>query len=154
MRVLVDLPQALAATLRSGGKARVLVDGQSVAPAKFLLHPAADPRTSTIRARLDMPEGTPGLYPGQFVPVVVSLGETERLMIPESALVRRSEVTGVYVLREGRPELRQLRLGHRLGEAVEVLSGLAAGERVALDPVAADRLLVRGLRGGEGRDAH
>jgi len=38
--------------------------------------------------------------------------------------------------------LRQLRLGHRHGDAIDVLAGLAAGEHVASDPVAAAHWLV------------
>jgi multidrug efflux pump subunit AcrA (membrane-fusion protein) len=33
--------------------------------------------------------------------------------------------------------LRQIRTGHRIGDRIEVLAGLKAGERVALDPVKA-----------------
>jgi multidrug efflux pump subunit AcrA (membrane-fusion protein) len=44
----------------------------------------------------------------------------------------------VYVVDEGgQVRLRQVRLGRRLGDEFEVLSGLAAGERIAADPVAA-----------------
>src|SRR3546814_15953581 len=65
------------------------------------------------------------------------IGAAERLLVPLSALVRRSEIAGVYVLGEHGPQLRQVRLGHRYGERVEVLAGLSAGERIALDPNAA-----------------
>jgi len=62
--------------------------------------------------------------------------------VPMSAIVRRAELTGLYVLdAEGRPLLRQVRLGRSDGERVEVLSGLAAGERVAAEPQAAARLV-------------
>jgi multidrug efflux pump subunit AcrA (membrane-fusion protein) len=47
----------------------------------------------------------------------------------------------VYVLADDtRPLLRQVRLGPPSGDRVEVLSGLRAGERVALDPQAAARV--------------
>jgi membrane fusion protein, multidrug efflux system len=61
--------------------------------------------------------------------------------VPSEALVRRSELVGVYVIgHDGKPALRQVRPGRSVGSQVEVLSGVAAGERVALDPQAAARL--------------
>ena len=58
--------------------------------------------------------------------------------MPTDALVRRSEVTGVYVVdRNERVRLRQVRVGNRFDDRIEVLAGLAEGERIALDPVAA-----------------
>jgi multidrug efflux pump subunit AcrA (membrane-fusion protein) len=65
---------------------------------------------------------------------------TPRLYVPAQAVVRRAEMTGVYVLDpNGHPILRQVRLGRAVGDSVEVLSGVSAGERVALDPQAAAR---------------
>jgi membrane fusion protein, multidrug efflux system len=50
-------------------------------------------------------------------------------------------MTGVYVISaDGMPVLRQVRLGRAEGDRVEVLSGVAPGERVALDPLAAARV--------------
>jgi multidrug efflux pump subunit AcrA (membrane-fusion protein) len=61
--------------------------------------------------------------------------------VPGNAVIRRAEVTAVYVVAaDGRRSLRQVRVGPVSGERVEVLSGLSAGERVALDPQAAARL--------------
>lgn len=52
------------------------------------------------------------------------------------AVVERSEVTGVYVLdSHGQATLRYVRPGHRFGDKLEILAGLAAGERIALDPI-------------------
>jgi multidrug efflux pump subunit AcrA (membrane-fusion protein) len=70
-----------------------------------------------------------------------SVGVTTRLSVPASAVVRRSELNAVYVLgADGRPLLRQVRLGPPSGDRVEVLAGLGEGERVALDPQAAARV--------------
>ena len=62
------------------------------------------------------------------------------LTVAVSAIVRRAEMTGVYVLDPaGKPVLRQVRLGRSEGGQVEVLSGLMPGERVVSDPQAAAR---------------
>jgi multidrug efflux pump subunit AcrA (membrane-fusion protein) len=63
------------------------------------------------------------------------------VQVPLVAIVRRAEMTGVYVVSaEGRPVLRQVRLGRIEGDQVEILSGLMPGERVASDPQAAARV--------------
>ena len=73
-----------------------------------------------------------------YVKVGLVIGEADRLLIPVSAVIERSEVTGVYVIdARGLVSLRYVRPGHRFGEQLEILAGLAAGERIALDPVAA-----------------
>jgi multidrug efflux pump subunit AcrA (membrane-fusion protein) len=58
--------------------------------------------------------------------------------MPLAAVVRRAELTAVYVVdAQGKPTLRQVRLGRSQGERVEVLSGLREGERIATNPQAA-----------------
>ena len=64
-----------------------------------------------------------------------------RLFVPSQALVRRAELAAVYVIGgDGKPMLHQVRPGRSEGPRVEILSGVAAGERVALDPQAAARI--------------
>ena len=88
--------------------------------------------------RLDLPQGQFALYPGMFVKVAIVVGQSHRLMVPTSALIRRSEVTGVYVVDDaGNVRMRQVRAGGAFGERTEILSGLRAGEVVAEDPVSA-----------------
>jgi multidrug efflux pump subunit AcrA (membrane-fusion protein) len=102
--------------------------------------PAIDPLTHSIEVRAELPAGT-ALQPGQFASLFLPLRETSsQLRIPMSAVLRRSEVIGVYVVAaDGAAHLRQVRLGAVIGDSVIVLSGLQSGERVALDPVAAGR---------------
>jgi len=98
--------------------------------------------SNTFRARLELPENATDLYPGMFVKAGFVVGEAERLLVPATALVERSEVTAVYVLDpSGRSSLRQVRVGDHFGTAVEILAGLAPGERVATQPLAAMKLL-------------
>jgi hypothetical protein len=75
-----------------------------------------------------------------WLPAAAS-GAVGRLFVPSSSIVRRAEMNLVYVVdAKGMPMLRMVRMGRVQGDSVEVLSGVSAGERVALDPQAAARL--------------
>ena len=129
--------------------AAVYADGRRIESAGITIFPAAQPETNTFRARIDLPKGVQGLAPGMFVKVGLIVGESERMLVPRAAVIQRSEMRGVYVVGpDGRVSLRQVRLGRARGEQVEVLAGLADGERVALDPVAA------GLRARQPATSH
>jgi RND family efflux transporter MFP subunit len=142
LRVTVAIPQSLVAQVRKLGKAAVYVDGRRIEATQVTIFPEADPATNTVRARVELPPDAGDLYPGMFVKVGLVTGEGARMMVPASAVVRRSEVTAVYVVDgDGRVSLRQVRLGGAHGDRLEILAGLGAGERVALDPVAALRTL-------------
>jgi len=84
-----------------------------------------------------LPDGSATIYPGMFVKVGFVVGETKRLLVPSEAVVRRSELSAVYVISDDKVTLRQVRLGRRYGESQEVLAGLSEGERVAANPVMA-----------------
>lgn len=137
LRVVVDLPQSVAAEVREEPQAFILTDEGRIEAAGVTLFPTADPVTNTFRVRLELPEGQFGLYPGMFVKAAFLVGQSERLLIPTRTILQRSEVTGVYVVTPGGIRLRQIRTGQSFDAHTEVLSGLVAGESVALDPVRA-----------------
>ena len=142
MRAVVDMPQQRLGGLVGGQlKARVELpeSGRWFDAARVTVLPAADPRTHTVRVRVDLPANTAGLVPGMFARVHFSIGESSRIAVPVAAILRRGELTGVYVADgKGGYALRQIRAGEVLADgSVEVLAGLVGGEEVALDPVQA-----------------
>jgi membrane fusion protein, multidrug efflux system len=138
VRVVVDVPQSMLAPIRAIGKAKVYVgDGEPIAAESLTFFPVADAATNTFRVRASLPAAGVTLYPGTFVKIGFVVGETQRLMLPANAVVQRSELTAVYVVGEEAVTLRQVRVGRRYGDKVEVLAGLEAQEAVAADPVAA-----------------
>ena len=151
MRVTAALPQSVAGALQAGALPRIELPGLSAAsatpqPVRAQLLPVVDAATHTVQLRADLPAGLPGVVPGLYarvwLPVPVTTGAPATLAVPRSAVVRRAELTALYVLDPaGVPALRQVRLGRSQGDRVEVLAGLAAGERVATDPQAAARAL-------------
>lgn len=145
LRIKAAIPQTVAARLGAGMPLQGEVPGvaAAIAPVRWQLLPAVDPATHTLELRLDLPPALPGAVPGMFARAwlpVAGAGEG-RLYVPARAVLRRAELTAVYVVgADGKPLLRQVRLGRADGERVEILSGVAAGERVALDPQQAARL--------------
>jgi len=141
LRVVATVPQTEVAAIQAGGKARIEVPslGRWVDVKTMTIVPAADPRTHTTRIRLELPAEVRGVYPGVYARAHFVIGKAPRLLVPRAAVVRRSEVTAVYVVDEqGRARMRQVRLGSAGDEtSVEVLAGLKQGERVALEPIKA-----------------
>lgn len=151
LRVNVQVPQSAVDAIRRFHAADVLLDpggAKRVSAARITVFPYADPDTHTFSVRLDLPAQETGLYPGMTVKTAFTIGEAQRLLVPESALLQRSEVSGVYVVADAGVSLRQVRLGHRYGDRVEVLAGLESGERIATDPNAAAQYLAR-VQGGK-----
>lgn len=150
LRVNVQVPQSAVDAIRRFHAAEVLLDGdgaRGVAASSVSVFPYADPHTHSFNVRLQLPGGDNGLYPGMTVKVAFASGEAKRLRLPASALVQRGELTGVYVLGEHGVALRQLRLGRRHADRVDVVAGLDDGERIATDPAAATRWLAEHQRG-------
>jgi len=141
LRAVAEVPQAYVGIVRELGQARVILphEGKSLEGVAINVSPYADPNSHTFRVRVDLPEGEHGVYPGMYAEVGFSIGEMTRLLVPGEAVAYRSEVTAVYVV-DGRGGIafRQIRVGRSLPDGtVEVLAGLSADERIALDPVAA-----------------
>jgi RND family efflux transporter MFP subunit len=140
LRVTATLPQAVLARAKLDAPVKIEVPTleRLFTARKVTVIPVADTRTHTTRVRLDLPEAS-GLMPGQYARASLVTGRTRALAMPQAAVLRRGEVTAVYVLdSKGNAQLRQVRLGETAGDGlVEVLAGLSAGERVALEPVRA-----------------
>lgn len=151
LRAIAEVPQRHINSIRKIGRARVILptqDNFSVDSTKLTISPYADPTSHTFNVRVDLPEGQHGVYPGMFAKVAFVTGEEERLLIPVQAVVHRSEVTGVYVIDDKNINFRQIRVGRKLaGDKQEVLAGLDAGEKVALDPIRAG-VMLKEMRAG------
>jgi hypothetical protein len=148
LRVSATVPETAAQRLRQASPERPSVElpgsATRLAPVRVDVLPAVDPATHTVTVRLELPAGTvaaPGACARVWLPAGTAAGDPARAWVPARALVQRAELKAVYVVgANGQPSLRQVRVGSARGDQVEILAGLAVGERIALDPQAAARV--------------
>jgi len=140
MRVIATLSQSSLRDVKLEMPVQVEVPAakRRLTAKQVTLVPLVDSRTHTASLRLELGDAA-GLLPGQFARAYFTTGVARKLVIPASAVLRRSEVTAVYVLTAGgQPQLRQIRVGDASVDGhVEVLAGLHEGERIAQEPIKA-----------------
>lgn len=121
---LVKLGQPVSVTLP-------FVPGQRFEGSVGYIHPRLDTQTRTVRVRvvLDNPDLT--LRPGMYADVQIDVDLGERLVIPQEAVIYSGTRRLVFVdLGEGRLQPKDVEVGVRAAGMIEVLDGLAEGERV------------------------
>lgn len=130
-RVRVEIPESKLGKIAVGDPVQVEIPSRGETfPARIsAVEPAADPGSRSFEAKADLPPEA-DLPSGLFARVTFPGRERPALLVPASALVERGQLTGVYVARDGVLSYRLVRTGRTVGDRVEVLSGLKAGETV------------------------
>lgn len=96
--------------------------------------PSVDASTRTALLKVGLPED-PGLRPGLFGRARIPVGQQPGISLPSTAVQRIGQVERVWVVTaQGETSMRLVRTGRSFGERIEILSGLAAGERVVAAP--------------------
>lgn len=132
--VQTEVAGDLYAALSPGDEATVLIDGQDkpVTGTIYTLVGAANPKTRTHTVKLSLPSIS-GVNTGTFARVSFTRGERQTVMVPESALVVRTGVEGVFVVRDGKAYFTMVRTGMKLNGQVEIQAGLDLGEKIVVD---------------------
>lgn len=144
IRAVVQVPVSRTGLANAAGAVDVLMPNtngaaQWIRPVSRSTVPTADPVSQTIEWRLELPpETAKTLLPGQQVRVRFTGSQADRMVVPMAAVLRRGELTALYVISGSGFVLKAVRLGTEHGvDGVEVVAGLADGDQVALDPVKA-----------------
>lgn len=130
LSVQTEVSQDLYAELKVGDTAMVKVDGQQkILEAEiYSLVSAANPKTRGHNLKLSLPEVN-NVNSGTFARIEFKRGERQTLLIPESALVNRSGIEGVFVVgADNRVQFRMVRIGMKQNGQYEVQAGLDIDE--------------------------
>lgn len=134
LRLEADVPEALLDKVRLGQSLTVHIPAAQLTLQGVVseITPVADPRTRTFPVKVDLPPGA-GLRSGLFGRLFVPVAEVEAIRVPARAIHLRGQMELAYVVHEQRATLRLVKTGKRLGDEVEVVSGLAPGELLVIE---------------------
>ena len=134
LRLEADVPEAVVGKLALGDKLPVRISALETELEGVIseIAPAADPGSRTFLVKLDLPPTT-GLRAGQFGRVGMPVGETSSLRVPAAAVVQRGQMEIVFIVRDGKAQLRLVKTGKRVGNEVELVSGVSAGEKIVAE---------------------
>jgi len=137
LRLEADVPEAVVGRLKLGDKLPVRISAleSGLEGVVSEIAPAADPNSRTFLVKLDL-RGTPGLRAGQFGRVAMPVGETTALRVPANAVSQRGQMEILFVVTDGKAQLRLVKTGKHFGNEVELVSGVEAGEKVVTDGAA------------------
>ena len=138
LRVVVQVPASMGAQARGAQRIELQAGERWVVPTAQQGVTAADPVSQTLTWKMDVPAAASGeMLPGQQTRVRFVGGTAQRMVVPQAAVLRRGELTGVYVASDKGFVLKAVRLGTSHGDSVEVLAGLKAGDAVAANAIQA-----------------
>jgi RND family efflux transporter MFP subunit len=137
LQLEADVPQAIASYVQRDTRLAARVDGVSeeLTGTVSEIAPTADSVSRTIRVKVDL-SAQPGLSSGQFARLLVSVGEGNSLRVPVAAVVQRGQLEIVFVVAKQHAQLHLVRTGKRIGDEMEILSGLHAGDVVVVEGAA------------------
>lgn len=128
-----EIPETTLAVLAPGLSVEVSAEG--IAPTAATIRavaPSVDAKSRLGLAHIALPPGV-GFRPGMFAQASIALKDSAALMVPSSAVVYRDGAAGAFVaVNGGTVRFRKIETGERSGDYIEVVSGLSAGDEVAL----------------------
>ena len=134
----MNVPQTYSQLVKPGQK--VTVTQSELRGEKFLgevsrTSASIDAATRTMQVEVLLPNREGTLLPGAYVQVALPLAASNAITISTNTLMFRGDGTRVAVVdKDGRVQLRAVKLGRNYGETIEVLDGLDAKDRVVMHP--------------------
>jgi RND family efflux transporter MFP subunit len=147
VRVRLKVPEKMAAWVTVGQFVTVAVEAfpeRAFTGKIWRINPSVDPQTRTFDAEALIENHEGLLKPGFFVKASIPSRKVDSvLLIPQKALSYAYGIYKIYLLTENKKlKEREVRVGDRIGEDVEVISGVAEGDRIAL-PAEGQELAMR-----------
>ena len=135
LEVIAQVPASLAGTLSAGATLRVIEGDDAVAATVSEIASAADAATRSVAVVLALPEAS-RWSPGRFVSVELPGAGVKQRLVPAPAIRAFGQLESVFVVSDGRAQMRLVQTGRLTDGVVEILAGLEPGERIIAAPAA------------------
>ena len=139
LKVIAEIPEKMAPWIHPGLEAELQVDAYR--DKKFTgkvsrISPGVNATTRAFAFEALVPNSDSVLKPGTFARVHIESGKVDDVLtLPYAALQYRYGVNRVFVVNGDKLAMRELTVGERIGDRIEVVTGVKAGERVAVSDV-------------------
>jgi RND family efflux transporter MFP subunit len=128
-RLEVSVPEGLLGKVKQGDRVGVDLEGAPATGRVSEIVPLVDAASRTFVVKVDLP--SQGLRAGRYGKALFRTGAQPGIAIPSAAIVERGALTSVWaVSKDGIARLRLVKVGRKVGDRVEIISGLTAGDRI------------------------
>jgi RND family efflux transporter MFP subunit len=139
LKVTSEIPEKMAPWISVGQPVQLHVDAyadRTIVGKVSRISPAVNTATRAFPFEALVPNADVALKPGTFARVHIQSGKVDDILtIPYAAIQYRYGVNRVFVAEGDRLALRELKVGERMGDRIEVASGVKAGDVVAMTDV-------------------
>ena len=139
LKVIAEIPEKMAPWIAEGRPVELRVDAyrdRTFTGKVTRISPAVNTSTRAFPFEAVVPNADAVLKPGTFARVHVESGKVDDVLtLPYAALQYRYGVNRVFVVQGDRLAVRELQVGERVGDRIEIVSGVKAGEQVAITDV-------------------
>lgn len=139
LKVIAEIPEKMAPWISAGQPVDLLVDayrGRTFTGKVSRISPGVNTATRAFPFEALVPNTDTALKPGTFARVHIESGKVDTVLtLSYAALQYRYGVNRVFVVDGDKLGMRELTVGERLGDRIEVMSGVKAGDRVAVTDV-------------------
>jgi RND family efflux transporter MFP subunit len=133
LKLIIGVPDNFASSISVGWKAEVSIDDvtdETFEATVDKIYPSVDPVSKKVKVELSLDNKDDRLKIGSFARVHFALSDVDGVVIPSSALVSRYGLNFVYVVQEGKAISRDVVVGVRSSDLVEITSGIQEGEKI------------------------
>jgi len=139
LKVTAEIPEKMAPWINTGETVQLQVDayqGRAFSGKVSRISPAVNTSTRAFPFEALVPNPDAALKPGTFARVHIESSKIDNVLtLPYAALQYRYGVNRVFVVAGDKLTIRELSVGERVGERIEILGGVKAGERVVIADV-------------------
>ena len=137
VKILINVSESEFTKVHKGMKVDVYLDvygDERFEGVVELIHPTIDPATRTFTVEVNIANRDERIRPGMFARVVMNFGTENRVVVPDRAIVKQtgSGEKFVYVYKDGKVSFNNVKVGQRLGDTYELLSGVENGSEVVV----------------------
>mgnify|MGYP001167316003 CR=1 FL=1 len=137
VKLFINVSESYYASVKKGAPVKVKLDvypDEVFEGVVSLIYPTIDPVTRTFTVEIKIPNSSQRIRPGMFARATLNYGTETRVVVPDLAVVKQPGAGDryVYVYKDGKVSYNMVKLGRRMGQEYELISGVENNAQVVI----------------------